>query len=176
MAVGGVDTEVAAKLATDILVAYLSNTSVPPADLARLIGDVRAAFEGPASVAAPGLLPSTALEAAQTASPKAPASASAGVQAAAPRPAVPIEQSVTDEYVVSLEDGGRYRSLRRHLMAKYGMTPEQYREKWGLPIDYPMVAPSYARERSEVAKRIGLGRPVAKAPARSRRPSGARKV
>jgi len=64
--------------------------------------------------------------------------------------------------LISLEDGRQYRSLRRHLMAKYGMTPDDYRKKWGLAPDYPMVAPSYARDRSEVAKRIGLGKQKAK--------------
>lgn len=73
-------------------------------------------------------------------------------------PAVPIKLSVHDDYIVSLEDGVKFRSLRRHLMARYNMTPDDYRKKWGLPADYPMVAPSYARERSAVAKRVGLGR------------------
>ena len=74
------------------------------------------------------------------------------------QPAVPIDQSVFAGYLVSLEDGSRYRSLKRHLRAKYGMTPDDYRKKWELPDSYPMVAPDYARERSEVAKRIGLGK------------------
>jgi predicted transcriptional regulator len=77
------------------------------------------------------------------------------------RPAVPIDRSVTPDYLLSLEDGRPYRSLRRHLMARHGLTPDQYRQKWGLPADYPMVAPNYARQRSEVAKRIGLGKNTA---------------
>ncbi len=79
-------------------------------------------------------------------------------QVDASNPAVPIEESVTDDFIYSLEDGQPYKSLKRHLKAKYGMSPEDYREKWGLPADYPMVAPAYARERSRLAKRSGLGR------------------
>ncbi len=75
-----------------------------------------------------------------------------------PEPAIPIEQSVTDDFIYSLEDGQPYKSLKRHLKAKYNMSPDDYREKWELPVDYPMVAPSYARERSELAKKSGLGR------------------
>ncbi|MEJ7016004.1 MucR family transcriptional regulator [Sinorhizobium meliloti] len=75
-----------------------------------------------------------------------------------PRPAVPIRKSVTVDFIICLEDGEKFKSLRRHLMAKYGLTPEQYREKWGLPDDYPMIAPSYARQRSELARASGLGK------------------
>lgn len=73
-------------------------------------------------------------------------------------PAVPIDQSVTPDYIVSLEDGKKFKSLKRHLRAAYGMTPEEYRAKWGLPHDYPMVAPNYAAARSQLAKDMGLGR------------------
>ena len=73
-------------------------------------------------------------------------------------PAVPIRKSVTDAYIICLEDGRKLKMLKRHLMTSYDMTPEQYRAKWGLPVDYPMVAPSYARTRQELAKKIGLGR------------------
>lgn len=73
-------------------------------------------------------------------------------------PAVPIKKSVTDDYIVCLEDGKKLKMLKRHLMAAYGMTPEEYREKWGLKADYPMVAPNYAAKRQELAKKIGLGR------------------
>ena len=78
-------------------------------------------------------------------------------------PAVPSERSVFPDYIICLEDGLRFRTLRRHLMAAFGFTPEQYRRRWGLPHDYPMIAPSYARNRSRVAKATGLGRraPVA---------------
>jgi predicted transcriptional regulator len=94
-------------------------------------------------------------------------------------PAVPIKKSVTDDYIICLEDGKKLKMLKRHLMTSYGMTPEEYRAKWGLKADYPMVAPAYARKRQELAKKIGLGRkprvvepepvPVAKAAARKPR-------
>lgn len=74
-----------------------------------------------------------------------------------PRPAVPVKKSVTPDYVVCLEDGKKLKMLKRHLMTAYGMTPEQYREKWDLPPEYPMVAPNYAAKRSELARKIGLG-------------------
>ena len=73
-------------------------------------------------------------------------------------PAVPIKQSVSNDYLICLEDGKKLKMLRRHLKRAYGMTPEQYRARWGLPLDYPMVAPSYAQKRSELAKKMGLGR------------------
>ena len=90
-------------------------------------------------------------------------------------PAVPIRKSVTDDYIVCLEDGKKLKMLKRHLMTAYGLTPEAYRTKWGLRPDYPMVAPSYAAKRQELAKKIGLGRkrtdsaPVAPAPKRRSR-------
>lgn len=74
-----------------------------------------------------------------------------------PQPAVPIKKSVTAEYIVCLEDGKQLKMLKRHLKTAYNMTPEEYRERWGLPPDYPMVAPNYARQRSKLAKEIGLG-------------------
>ncbi|GJE40122.1 MucR family transcriptional regulator [Methylobacterium persicinum] len=79
--------------------------------------------------------------------------------AAPPEPAVPVKKSVTDEFIICLEDGRSFKSLKRHLRAKYNMSPEQYRAKWGLPPDYPMVAPNYAQARSNLAKAIGLGQP-----------------
>ena len=72
-------------------------------------------------------------------------------------PPVPVKKSVTPDYIVCLEDGKKFKSLKRHLRTQYNMTPEQYREKWGLPADYPMVAPNYAKARSELAKDMGLG-------------------
>jgi predicted transcriptional regulator len=81
----------------------------------------------------------------------------AGVVTAA-KPAVPIKRSVTDAYIVCLEDGLKFKSLKRHLRSSYGMTPEEYRAKWNLPHDYPMVAPNYAQHRSQLAKQIGLGK------------------
>ncbi|MFS4439429.1 MucR family transcriptional regulator [Paracoccaceae bacterium GXU_MW_L88] len=78
--------------------------------------------------------------------------------AAKQEPAVPIKKSVTDDYLICLEDGRKLKMLKRHLSATYGMTPDQYRAKWGLPSDYPMVAPNYAKKRQRLAKEIGLGR------------------
>jgi predicted transcriptional regulator len=83
-----------------------------------------------------------------------------------PRPAVPIRRSITPDYIVCLEDGRKLKMLKRHLRTTYNMTVEDYRQKWGLPLDYPMVAPNYAKQRSIFAKRIGLGR-------RASRPSAA---
>jgi predicted transcriptional regulator len=75
-----------------------------------------------------------------------------------PKPIVSIKRSVTDDYIICLEDGKKFKSLKRHLRTSYGLSPEQYRAKWGLPADYPMVAPAYAAQRSKLAKAIGLGR------------------
>lgn len=74
-----------------------------------------------------------------------------------PQPAVPIKKSVTPDYIVCLEDGKKLKMLKRHLKTAYNMTPEEYKERWGLPADYPMVAPNYAQQRSKLAKEIGLG-------------------
>jgi predicted transcriptional regulator len=79
------------------------------------------------------------------------------VQADKPQPAVPIKKSVMPEHIICLEDGKKLKMLKRHLKTSYNMTPEQYRERWGLPADYPMVAPNYASHRSSLAKKIGLG-------------------
>ncbi|TCP77235.1 MucR family transcriptional regulator [Rhizobium sp. PP-F2F-G36] len=86
-----------------------------------------------------------------------------------PTPAVPVRKSIHNDYLVSLEDGHRYKTLKRHLMHKYGMTPDQYREKWGLPADYPMVAPGYSARRSELAKDLGLGNKRTRSPSNSDR-------
>ena len=77
-------------------------------------------------------------------------------------PAVPLKKSVSPDYIVCLEDGKKFKSLKRHLRTKYDMSPEEYREKWGLAADYPMVAPNYAKQRSELAKKMGLGRKAKK--------------
>ncbi len=82
-----------------------------------------------------------------------------------PQPAVPVKKSVTPDYIICLEDGKQLKMLKRHLKTAYNMSPEEYRERWGLPADYPMVAPNYARQRSKLAKQIGLG-------TRARRGSG----
>ena len=120
-------------LAADIGSAFISNNSVPSSEIAALVGDVHAALLRLLHVAEP----SPALE--------------------AQKPAVPPRKSVTDEYIVCLEDGRRFKSLKRHLRTHFDLTPEQYREKWGLDPDYPMVAPAYAEARSSLAKKMGLG-------------------
>jgi predicted transcriptional regulator len=120
------------ELAAEIVSAYVSNNNVTSADLPSLINEVHAVLARIANGA--------------TETP-----------AEAPKPAVPVKKSVTPDYIVCLEDGKKFKSLKRHLRTQYNMTPEQYREKWGLPSDYPMVAPNYARARSELAKEMGLG-------------------
>lgn len=92
----------------------------------------------------------------------------APVEPSKPVPAVPIKQSIKPEFIVCLEDGKKLKMLKRHLMTAYKMTPAQYRSRWGLPADYPMVAPSYAKVRSSLAKKIGLGRKPGASPAKRR--------
>ena len=122
------------ELAADIVSAYVSNNSVPSADLPGLINEIH-----------------TALVKVAGGTVEAPVEA--------PKPAVPVKKSVTPDYIICLEDGKKFKSLKRHLRTQYSMTPEQYREKWGIPADYPMVAPNYAKARSELAKEMGLGQP-----------------
>jgi len=119
-------------LAADIVSAYVSNNSVAAADLPALIGDVHAALQRVAKGESEPAVEQL-------------------------KPAVPVKKSVAPDYIVCLEDGKKFKSLKRHLRSQYNMTPEQYREKWGLPADYPMVAPNYAAARSELAKQMGLG-------------------
>ena len=120
------------ELAADIVSAYVSNNSVSVNDLASLIGDVHSALQR---------VSSGVVEA-----PSEPA-----------KPAVSVKKSITNDYLVCLEDGKKFKSLKRHLRTQYNMSPEQYREKWALPADYPMVAPNYAAARSRLAKEMGLG-------------------
>ena len=91
-------------------------------------------------------------------------------------PAVPVKKSVTPDFIICLEDGKKLRMLKRHLMSTYNMTPDQYRTKWGLPKDYPMVAPNYARTRSELAKKIGLGKSSRKPAGAGRKPATRRRT
>ncbi|MCA3260078.1 MAG: MucR family transcriptional regulator [Phenylobacterium sp.] len=152
------DSDLHLKLAADIAVAYIARNAVDRADIGPLIVEIRQALArglprggGSQSQAVESMgVVNREVERAATALQLAPTSR--------PTPPVPVEQSITDNFIICFEDGRPYRSLRRHLMAKYGMTPDDYRRKWDLPTDYPMVAPSYARDRSEVAKRIGLGK------------------
>jgi predicted transcriptional regulator len=119
-------------LTANIVSAYVSNNPTPAADIPALIAQVHAAL----------LRVSTG----RTEPQLEPA-----------RPAVPVKKSVTAEYLICLEDGKRFKSLKRHLRSRYNMTPEQYRDKWGLPPEYPMVAPNYAVARSQLARKMGLG-------------------
>ena len=119
-------------MATTIVSAYVSANELPPQDLPRLIQTVYSALKEVAG-AAPTL------------------------QEQGQEPAVAIKKSVTADYIICLEDGKKFKSLKRHLRTRYGMSPDEYRQKWGLPHDYPMVAPNYAKERSNLAKRMGLG-------------------
>lgn len=121
------------ELAAEIVSAYVSNNSVAAADLPGLIGDVHAAL---VRVAQGGAAP---------------------VAAESLKPAVPVKKSVSNDFIICLEDGKKFKSLKRHLRTQYNMSPEDYREKWGLPADYPMVAPNYAHTRSQLAKEMGLG-------------------
>jgi len=121
------------KLASEIVAAYVSNNTVPVSDLPSMIKSVHATLGGLAE-------------------------ASHSEPAAAHKPAVPVKRSVMPEYIVCLEDGKKLKMLKRYLRSRYGLSPEEYRAKWGLPADYPMVAPEYAAQRSEFAKQIGLGR------------------
>ena len=123
------------KLASEIVAAFVSNNTVAPGDLPAMIKSVHATLGGLAG------------------QPAAPDSI-------LPKPAVPIKRSVTDEYIVCLEDGKKLKMLKRYLRTRYKLTPDEYRAKWGLGSDYPMVAPNYAAKRSEFAKQFGLGRPT----------------
>lgn len=118
-------------LTTDIVASHVANNTVAIADLPQLIRQVYTSL------------------------------AAVGVPAAAlierPQPAVPIKKSVTPDFIICLEDGKKLKMLKRHLKTRYGMSPDEYRERWGLAADYPMVAPNYAEQRRELAKKIGLG-------------------
>lgn len=130
-------------LVADIVSAYVSNNSVPASDLASLIATTHSAITG---LGAP---PASALE-------------------ERPAPAVAIKRSITPEFLICLEDGKKFKSLKRHLRTAYDMSPEDYRARWGLPPDYPMVAPAYAEARSTLAKKMGLGQQRRKTPVRGK--------
>jgi predicted transcriptional regulator len=124
------------RLGAEIVVAYVSRNAVPPEAVPAIIRSVHDTLGGLAR----------------------------GVEPAAPeerpKPAVPISRSVQHDYIVCLEDGKRLKMLKRYLRSRYNLSPEDYRRRWGLPPDYPMVAPAYAARRSDFAKKIGLGRGV----------------
>ncbi|HXI88023.1 MAG TPA: MucR family transcriptional regulator [Parvularculaceae bacterium] len=143
----GMEASETLHLATDIVAAFVSNNSVTADKLPGLLQEVHDAVR---ALAKGG-------------------TASAGSQ----EPAVPVKKSVTADYIICLEDGKKLKMLKRYLRTQYGLSPEDYRRKWGLPADYPMVAPNYAKRRSEFAKQIGLG--TARAGS-GRRASGAKKT
>lgn len=130
-----VNREYLLTLTADIVAAYVGNNSVRASEIPGLINDVYSAF-----ASAEGDIEDTPQ------------------QADKPKPAVNPKKSITDDYLICLEDGKKFKSLKRHLMTHYGLTPEQYREKWGLEPNYPMVSPNYAKARSNLAKKMGLGR------------------
>jgi len=131
-------------LTAEIVAAHVSNNPVSLADLPNLIQEV---YRTLAAVGQPAAKP----------------------QPERPQPAVPVKKSITPEYLICLEDGKKLKMLKRHLQTSYGLTPDQYRERWGLQQDYPMVAPNYAKHRSSLAKKIGLGTKPRGRPARGTR-------
>ena len=123
-------------LSTEIVSAYVSHNALSVTDLPKLIADVHTALRGLRSTTAPEPIEEL-------------------------KPAVSVKKSVAADYIICLEDGKKFKSLKRHLRTHYDLSPEQYREKWGLPADYPMVAPNYSATRSRLAKDNGLGRKAA---------------
>ena len=121
------------ELSADIVSAYVSHNALSASDIPKLIASVHATLTGLGGII----------------------EAEAVVEL---RPAVSIKKSITPDYLICLEDGKKFKSLKRHLRTEYDMSPEEYRAKWGLPVDYPMVAPTYSEARSRLAKTIGLGR------------------
>ncbi|WP_193336539.1 MucR family transcriptional regulator [Devosia beringensis] len=124
------------ELSTEIVSAYVSHNALSPSDLPKLIADVHGALRTLSNNEVP-------------------------LQVEELKPAVPVRKSVAPDYIICLEDGKKFKSLKRHLRTHYNLSPEEYREKWGLPADYPMVAPSYSATRSKLAKDNGLGRKAA---------------
>ncbi|NDV88818.1 MucR family transcriptional regulator [Aurantimonas aggregata] len=126
--------ELLMELTAEVVAAYVSNNSLPVSELPDLISNVYGAFNQ--TFIAPEQVP----------------------LAEKPMPAVPVKKSIYGDFIICLDDGKKFKSLKRHLMTHHGLTPEEYREKWGLPTHYPMVAPNYAAARSRIAKQLGLGR------------------
>ncbi|MCA1366534.1 MULTISPECIES: exopolysaccharide biosynthesis transcriptional regulator MucR [Sinorhizobium/Ensifer group] len=129
----GASNELLVELTAEIVAAYVSNHVVPVAELPTLIADVHSALNN-TTAPAPVVVP-----------------------VEKPKPAVSVRKSVQDDQITCLECGGTFKSLKRHLMTHHNLSPEEYREKWDLPADYPMVAPAYAEARSRLAKEMGLG-------------------
>jgi predicted transcriptional regulator len=129
------------RMTADVVAAYVSNNTLPTAQLAEVINAVYISLRS--------------LEGQSAEPPPEPL-----------KPAVPVRKSITADFLICLEDGKKLKMLTRHLRSTYNMTPDEYRSKWNLPADYPMVAPNYAEQRSEFAKRIGLGRGAGRPPGR----------
>ena len=127
-----IDNEELMRMTTDIVASFLTHNSVPAENVPEMIKSVHATMKEISG---------------DTPKPEPKA-----------KPAVPISKSITDDFIVCLEDGKKLKMLKRYLRSQYDMSPEDYRRKWGLPADYPMVAPNYSKRRSEFAKEIGLGR------------------
>jgi len=139
-------------MTADVVAAYVAQNPLPSAELPGLIQQIHATLQQVAS--------------GTHSAPDQPTT-----------PAVPVKKSVTKDYIICLEDGKRFKSLKRHLRSSFNLSPEEYRKKWGLPYDYPMVAPNYAQTRSDLAKSMGLGNLRQKAKlAASSAPRGARKT
>lgn len=130
---GSLEADEIMRMTTDIVASFVANNPVPSDSLPDLIASVHKTVTNLSSK-----------EAAQTQE--------------RPKPAVPISRSITEDHIICLEDGKKLKMLKRYLRSHYGMTPEEYRKRWGLPADYPMVAPSYTKKRSDFAKQIGLGK------------------
>jgi predicted transcriptional regulator len=135
------------RLTADVVASYASRNALPPEDIAELVQTVYDSLKGVAETPAP----------------------------AAVKPAAPVERSVTRSHIVCLEDGRKFKTLRRHLRTSHALTATQYRAKWGLGPDYPMVAPAYSAARAKLAKKIGLGHLPTHPAAQSKRPKAARK-
>lgn len=131
------------QLATEIVAAYVSHNQIPMTEISAVIKNVHQSLGG---LASGGSMESSTPQ----------------------KPAVNVKRSITPDYIVCLEDGARLKMLKRYLRSKYNLTPEEYRSKWSLPSDYPMVAPNYAQQRSDFAKKIGLGR-IATSPTKGRK-------
>ena len=126
-----------AEITAEVVSAYVANNTLPASELPALVTDIHATLSGLVGKSNPN---------------------GGAAEKEKQKPAVPIKKSITPDYLICLENGQKFKSLKKHLKAQYDMSPEDYRRKWGLPSDYPMVAPAYAERRSDLAKKLGLGR------------------
>ena len=126
-----------AEITAEVVSAYVANNTLPASELPALVTDIHATLSGLVGKSNPS---------------------GGAAEKEKQKPAVSIKKSITPDYLICLENGQKFKSLKKHLRAQYDMSPEDYRRKWGLPSDYPMVAPAYAERRSDLAKKLGLGR------------------